>query len=180
MGDPLEVLARVGVEQLAGLGVVAVAVDPRDPLVPWEHRERVQVGHRRQLGLLGAEADVVAVAVGEEVGGRAVDELVAARDATCGKKVDTTPLPITRPVTEICWKKTYLMPCSSIRRVNRLDPLGASGGVACLLERRRRRLDPIAREHGRDGPAEHLLGRDRRFAGGVNCHSDLLSSFALG
>jgi len=26
-------------------------------------------------------------------------------------------LPITRPVIETCWKKTYLMPWSSIRRV---------------------------------------------------------------
>ena len=74
---PLQVLARVGVEQLARLGVVAVAVDPGDALVPREDRERVEVGDRRQLGLLRPEADVVAVAVGEQVGGRAVDELVA-------------------------------------------------------------------------------------------------------
>ena len=76
--DPLQVLARVGVEQLAGLGVVAVAVDPRDPLVPGQACEGVEVGDRRQLGLLGAEADVVVLAVGEQVGGRSVDELVAA------------------------------------------------------------------------------------------------------
>ena len=75
--DPLEVLAAVGVEQLAGLGVVAVAVHARDALVPGQHRERVEVRHRGQLGLLGAEPDVVAEAVGEQVGGRAVDELVA-------------------------------------------------------------------------------------------------------
>src|SRR5689334_8219137 len=39
--DPLEVLAAVGVEQISGLGVIAVAVDPRDALVPRQHRERV-------------------------------------------------------------------------------------------------------------------------------------------
>ena len=59
--DPLEVLAAVGVEQLAGLGVVAVAVHAGDALVPGQDRERVEVGDRGQLGLLGAEADVVAV-----------------------------------------------------------------------------------------------------------------------
>ena len=60
--DPLQVLARVGVEQLAGLGVVAVAVDAGDPLVPGQDLEGVEVGDRGELGLLGAEADVVALA----------------------------------------------------------------------------------------------------------------------
>jgi hypothetical protein len=58
--DALEVLARVGVEQLAGLGVVAVAVHARDARVPGQDLERVEVGDRGELGLLGAEADVVA------------------------------------------------------------------------------------------------------------------------
>jgi hypothetical protein len=77
MRDPLEVLARVRVEQLAGLRVVAVAVHARDARIPGQHLEGVEVRHRGELGLLGAEADVVAVAVGEEVRGRAVDELIA-------------------------------------------------------------------------------------------------------
>ena len=93
VGDPLEVLARVGVEQLAGLGVVAVAVDARDALVPRQHRERVEVGDRRELGLLGAEADVVAVAVGEQVRGRAVDELVAASRRPAGRTSRRRPCP---------------------------------------------------------------------------------------
>ncbi len=75
--DPLQVLARVGLEQLPGLGVVAVAEDARDPRVPRELAEGVEVGDRRELGLLGAEADVAVLAVDEQVGGRAVDELVA-------------------------------------------------------------------------------------------------------
>ena len=75
--DALEVLARVRVEQLAGLRVVAVAVHARDARIPGQHGEGVEVGDRRELGLLGAEPDVVAEAVGEEVRGRAVDELVA-------------------------------------------------------------------------------------------------------
>ena len=51
--DALEVLARVGVEQLAGLGVVAVAEHARHARVPREHGEGVEVGDRGELGLLG-------------------------------------------------------------------------------------------------------------------------------
>ena len=75
--DSLQVLAGVGLERQAGLRVVAVAEDPGDPRVPRQLRERLEVGDRRELGLLGAEADVPVVPVDEEVGGRAVDELVA-------------------------------------------------------------------------------------------------------
>ena len=75
--DALEVLARVGVEELARLGVVAVTEHARDARVPRELGEGGEVRDGRELGLLGAEADVVAGAVGEEVGGGAVDELVA-------------------------------------------------------------------------------------------------------
>ena len=73
----LEVLARVGVEQLARLGVVAVAVHPGHARVPGQGREGVEVGHGRQLGLLGAEPDVVPQPVDEQVGGGAVDQLIA-------------------------------------------------------------------------------------------------------
>ena len=65
--DAPQVLARVCVEQLPGLGVVAVAVDPSHARIPREHGEGVEVGDGRKLGLLGPEADVVAVAVGEQV-----------------------------------------------------------------------------------------------------------------
>ena len=75
--DPLEILARVGFERLAGLGVVAVAEDPRDALVPRELRKRVQVGDRCELGFFGTEADVAVLSIDEQVGGRAVNELVA-------------------------------------------------------------------------------------------------------
>ena len=78
VGDPLQVLPRVRVEQLPRLGVVAVAVDPSHPRVPGQGLEGVQVGHRGQLRLLRPEADVVALAIGEQVRRRPVDELVAA------------------------------------------------------------------------------------------------------
>ena len=45
-------------------------------------------------------------------------------------------MPITRPVIETCWKKTYLMPSASIRRVSasifsaRPGALRASSSVA--------------------------------------------------
>ena len=75
--DALQVLAGVGLERQAGLRVVAVAEDPRDPRVPRQLGERLGVGDRCELGLLRAEADVTVVPVDEEVRGRAVDELVA-------------------------------------------------------------------------------------------------------
>ncbi len=78
MRNPLQVLARVRVEQLAGLGVVAVAVHASHPRVPRQALERVEVRDRGQLGLLGPEPDVVLLAIREQVGGGAVDELVAA------------------------------------------------------------------------------------------------------
>ena len=49
VGDLLEVLARVGVEQVAGLGVVAVAEDAGHPVVPGQHGEGVQVGDGGEL-----------------------------------------------------------------------------------------------------------------------------------
>jgi hypothetical protein len=49
VGNALEVLARVGVQQLPGLGVVAVTEDTGDPVVPWEHGEGVQIGDGGEL-----------------------------------------------------------------------------------------------------------------------------------
>jgi hypothetical protein len=151
--DVLEVLAAVGVEQLARLRVVAVAVHARDPRIPREDRERVEVGDRGELGLLGAEPDVVAVAVGEEVRGRAVDELVAplgdlreeARDDALAH--DATG---DRDLLE----EDVLDALGLDAARDLLDALAAAGLVARLLERRGRRLDPRAGQHRVDGAAE--------------------------
>ena len=174
VGDPLEVLARVGVEQLAGLGVVAVAVDPRDSLIPRQHGERVEVGDRCQLGFLGTEADVVAVAVGEQVGRGAVDELVAALgDLRKERRHDALAH---HPARDRDLLEEHVLDPTLLDQMRQLcDLLGTPGGVASLLERRGWRHDPIAREHGRDGPPERRLGCERRVSGAVGCHTDLLS-----
>ena len=56
----------------------AGAEDARDALVPGQLHEGLGVGDADQLGCFRPVADVVGVAVGEEVGCRAVDELEAA------------------------------------------------------------------------------------------------------
>ena len=78
--DPLQVPAAVGGEEATGvLALLAVAEahapDTCDPVVPREHLEGLGLGQTDELGRLGAVADVVGVPVGEEVRGRAVDEL---------------------------------------------------------------------------------------------------------
>ena len=78
----LEVPAAVGGEErrrvLALLAVAeADAPDASDLRIPRKRLERVGLGDADELGGLGAVPDVVAVAVGEEVRGRAVDELEA-------------------------------------------------------------------------------------------------------
>ena len=80
--DQLEVVAAVGREVGAAvLDVLAAAEagapDARDLGVPRQHLERLGLGQADELGGLGAVADVLAVPVDEEVGGRAVDELEA-------------------------------------------------------------------------------------------------------
>ena len=82
--DPLQVAAAVGGEErrrvLLLLPVAeARAPDAGDLAVPGQHLERVGLGDPDELGRLGAVPDVVAVTVGEEVRGRAVDELEAFR-----------------------------------------------------------------------------------------------------
>src|SRR5947207_5077787 len=74
---PWRVCGGVEVGRLASSGGVAVAVDAGAAAVPGELRERVEVGDRGELRLLRPEADVAVVPVDEEVGGGAVDELVA-------------------------------------------------------------------------------------------------------
>ena len=78
----LEVPAAVRGEKRCGvlpLLAVAEAGAPHagDLRVPRERLERIGLGNADELGGLGAVPDVVAVAVGEEVRGRAVDELEA-------------------------------------------------------------------------------------------------------
>ena len=141
VGDPLEVLARVGVEQLTGLGVVTVAVHTGHAVVPRQHRERVEVGDRRQLRFLGAEADVVAVAVGEEVCGGSVDELVALLGHLWEERGDDAlahhPAGDRHLLEEDVPDPLSLDPPRQL-----LDLLGATGRTARLLERLRGRLDP--------------------------------------
>ena len=80
--DPLQVPAAIGGEEATGvLALLSVAEadapDTCDPVVPREHLEGLGLGQTDELGRLGAVADVVGVPVGEEVCGRAVDELEA-------------------------------------------------------------------------------------------------------
>ena len=77
---PLQVPAAVrGEEGAAVLALLAVpeadAPDARDARVPREHLERLRLRDADELRGLGAVPDVVPVPVGEEVRGRAVDEL---------------------------------------------------------------------------------------------------------
>ena len=151
--DALEVLARIGVEQLAGLGVVAVAVHARDARIPGQRGEGVEVRHRGELGLLWSEADVVAGAVGEEVGGGAVDELIAAlgdlREEGGDDALAHHPAGDRDLLEEDVLDALALDPARDL-----LDPLAAAWLVAGLLERRRGRRRPGRLQYGLDGAAE--------------------------
>jgi hypothetical protein len=67
--------------QVAAALVVLLAVaeagaeNACDPLVPRQLDERLRVGDANQLGCLGPIPDILAVPVGEQVRGRAIDEL---------------------------------------------------------------------------------------------------------
>ena len=75
---PAAVRAQEGAAVLALLAVAeADAPDAGDSLVPGQHVERLWLGDADELRRLRPVADVVAVAVGEEVRRRAVDELEA-------------------------------------------------------------------------------------------------------
>ena len=138
--DPLEVLARVGVEHVAGLGVVAVAVHARDAPIPGQHLERVEIGDRRELGLLGAEADVVAVAIGEQVRGRAVDELVALL-GDLREEVRDDALAHDAARDRDLLEEDVLDALALDALGDRLDLLAPARAGARLLERERRRRD---------------------------------------
>ncbi len=147
--DPLQVLARVRVQQLAGLGVVAVAVDARDPRVPGQCLEGVEVGDRGELGLLGTEADVVVEPVGEQVGGRPVDELIAATRHLSEPARDHA-LAVDVAADRDLLEEDVLDPLAVDLAGDLGDPLGPAGGVARLVERLRRRLDRGRFEHPLD------------------------------
>ena len=146
VGDPLQVLAGVGVEQLAGLGVVAVAVDAGDPLVPGQDREGVEVGDRGQLGLLGPEADVVVLAIGEEVSGGPVDELVAAL-GDLREPARNDSLAVDVAADRDLLEEDVLDPLALDQLGDLGDLLGAPGGLASLLQRLRGGLDLGRVEH---------------------------------
>ena len=136
--DALEVLARVGVEQLAGLRVVAVAEHAGHARIPGQHGEGVEVGHRGELGLLGAEPDVVAVAVGEEVGGGAVDELIALL-GDLGEERRDDALAHDAPGDRYLLEEDVLDALGLDPAGQRLDLLPPARLVAGFLERRGRR-----------------------------------------
>ena len=103
----LRLLRQSEVRKAPGVLLVFTAAEAGAPharhlLVPGQHLEGVRLGDADQLPGLRAVADVLAVAVGEEVGGGAVHELEAllAIDSQCGAG---TPLPMIRPVTEMNW-----------------------------------------------------------------------------
>ena len=80
--DPLQVPAAVRAQEGAGVTALlavseARAPDPGGLLVPRHRHEGLGLREEHELGGLGAVADVVRVTVGEEVRGRAVDELQA-------------------------------------------------------------------------------------------------------
>ena len=77
-----QIAAAVGRQMTAALVVLlaiaeAGAEHPRHPLVPGQLHERLGIGNADQLGGLGPVADVLSVAIREEVGRRSIDELEA-------------------------------------------------------------------------------------------------------
>ena len=81
--DDAQVAAAVRGQVPAGIDLLlavaeAGAEDAGDALVPGQLHEGLGIGNADQLGGLGTVADVVLVAVDEQVGGRAVDQLEAA------------------------------------------------------------------------------------------------------
>ncbi len=80
--DLAQVRATVGREERSGALALLPVAEARAPdagnlRVPRQGLERLRLGDADELGRLGPVADVVAVPVGEQVRGRAVDELEA-------------------------------------------------------------------------------------------------------
>ena len=144
--DPLEVLARIRVEDLTGLGVVAVAVHPRHAPVPGQHLERVQIGHGGQLGLLRTEPDVIAVAVREQVRRRAVDELVPLL-GDLREEVRHHALAHHAARDRDLLEEHVLDPLALDALGDRLDLLAPPRCAASLLQRRGGRRDAAGPQH---------------------------------
>ena len=155
--DALQVLARVGVQQLAGLGVVAVAENTSDALVPREDLEGVEVGDRRQLGLLGPESDVIALQVGEEVGGGAVDQLISLFGDLREEGRDHA-LAHHAPGDRDLLEEDVLDPLVLDPLGDLLDLLGASLLGSRFLQRRGRHLGLRGLQDRLDGPPHLLCG----------------------
>ena len=106
-----------------------------------------------ELGFLGTEADVVAVAVGEEVRGRTVDELVAAlgdlREERGDDALAHDPAG-DRDLLEVDVADVLLLDQAR----DLLDALAPPRGAARLLERRGRGRDPGTRQHRLDRAPE--------------------------
>src|SRR6201999_3587165 len=94
---------------------------------------------------LGPEADVVAVAVGEQVGHGAVDELVTAL-GHLGEERGHDPLAHYAAGDRDLLEEHVLDALVLDPLGQRLDLVGTAGSVARLLERRRSGLDPRAGE----------------------------------
>src|SRR5215207_674992 len=155
--DALQVLPRVGVEELSRLRVVAIAEHTRDTRVPWKLSERGEVRHGRELGLLGAEADVVAGAVDEEIGGGAVDELIALlRDLR--EEGGDNALPHDASRYRDLLEEDVLDALRLDLLGDRLDLLTPTGPIARLLERLRGHSGARTLEDGPNVSAKHQGG----------------------
>jgi len=123
------------------------------PLRKWDFpgqlRERVEVGDRGELGLLGAEADVAVVPVDEEVGRRAVDELVSRRrDVLPLRRHDALAVDVARDGDLL--EEDVLDPALVDQLAELADPLEPLGIVSSLLQGRERIGDLTFREHALD------------------------------
>ena len=100
---------------------------------------------RGELGLLRPEADVAVVSVDEEIGGRAVDELVAVLGhlLPLGRG---DALPVHVPGDRDLLEEDVLDPLLVDLLADRLDLLAAAGSFPGLLERRERVGDRPLRE----------------------------------
>src|SRR5207247_1155235 len=102
-----------------------------------ELRKRVEVGDRRQLGLLGAEADIAVLPIDEQIGGCAVDELVALLGHLLPLRRDhTLPVHVTRDGNLL--EEDVLDPALVDELAELANPFEPVWIVPGLIERRKR------------------------------------------
>src|SRR5207245_2239376 len=105
--------------------------------IPRELPERVQVRDRRELRLLGAEADVAGIPVDEEVGRRPVDELVTGLgDSVPHRRRDPLAVNVARDGDLL--EEDVLDPELVDPLADRPDPLAPAGIVPGLVQSRKR------------------------------------------